>query len=217
VVYVDMANLQSGDEKQRLLMQAAEAFRKSAELDENIFFSYDSYLNVLYDMGKKEELENELRSKVEQNKDYRAYYGLGKFAFLAGDYAQAVQYFQKAVHLNSSQKLIFFYQAYALNQLKRRDEAIQSYLQTIRLDPLFVQARHNLALLYMQASDYSKAIDNFENVLRLDPNYVSAHLNLAKIYINLGNRNAARDHLSQVLSLAPQQQEAAALWKQLGS
>ena len=217
VVYIDMANLQSGGEKQKLLMQAAEAFRKSAELDENIFFSYDSYVNVLNDMGKREELENELRSKLERNKDYRAYYGLGKLAFLDGDYDRAVQYFQEAIHLNSSQKLIFFYQAYALNQLKRRDEAIQSYLQTIRLDPLFVQARHNLALLYMQVSDYSKAIENFEDVLRLDPNYVSAHLNLAKIYINLGNRNAARDHLSQVLSIAPQQQEAAALWRQLGS
>jgi tetratricopeptide (TPR) repeat protein len=217
VAYSDMSAARAGAEKEALLMKAAEAFRKSADLDDRMLFAFDSYVNVLYQGGKKDDLERELQSKLNEKQDYRAYYGLGKLALLSGDYTQAVRYFDEANRLNPRQKLISFNEAYALNQLKRRDEAIVKYLETIRLDPLFVQARHNLALLYMQVGELSKAIDGFENALRLDPNYLSAHLNLAKIYIQTGNRGAARDHLSKVLSLAPEQQEAALLWRQLGS
>jgi len=217
VAYAYMAGTKSGVEKRELLTNAAEAFRKSTDLDESMFIAFDSYVNVLYESGGKDDLENKLQSKLKKRKDYRAYYGLGKIAFLSGDYAQAVQYFNEALQLDASQKLIFFNQAYALNQLKRRDEARDNYLHAIRLDPLFAQARHNLALVYMQANNFPKAIDSFEDVLRLDPNSLSAHLNLAKISIQLGNRNAAREHLSKVLSIAPEQQEAAALLRELGS
>ncbi len=217
VAYAYMAGTKSGVEKRELLTNAAEAFRKSTDLDESMFIAFDSYVNVLCESGGKDDLENKLQSKLKKRKDYRAYYGLGKIAFLSGDYAQAVQYFNEALQLDASQKLIFFNQAYALNQLKRRDEARDNYLHAIRLDPLFAQARHNLALVYMQANNFPKAIDSFEDVLRLDPNSLSAHLNLAKISIQLGNRNAAREHLSKVLSIAPEQQEAAALLRELGS
>jgi tetratricopeptide (TPR) repeat protein len=217
VAYADMANIRSGAEKLELLSRAAEAFRRSVELDENMFFAFDSYINVLCESGKKEELESEFRAKLEHGMDYRPYYGLGKIAFLSGDYAAAVRYFDEAIRLNPLQKMIFFNQAYALNQLRRRDEAIEKYQQAIRLDPLLVQARYNLALIYMQKEDPQKAIEGFENVLRLDPNYISAHLNLAKIYVRLGNRNAARDHLGKLLRLAPGHQEAVSLLHQIGS
>ena len=217
VAYVYLAGTKSGAEKLEILTRAAEAFRKSTDLDGRMFLAFDSYVNVVYESGDKDDLVKRIQSNLEEKKDYRAYYGLGKVAFLSGDYLQAVQYFEKALQLNPSQKLIFFNQAYALSQLHRLDEAKGNYLQAIRLDPLFLQARHNLALLYMDTSDLTKAIDGFENVLRLDPNYVPAHMNLAKMYIQLGNRDAAREHVSKVLSIAPAHQEAAALRQQLGS
>jgi Tfp pilus assembly protein PilF len=182
-----------------------------------MFLAFDSYVNVVYESGGKDDLEKQLQSTPKEEKDYRAYYGLGKIAFLSGDYAQAAQFFENALRINPSEKLIFFNQAYALSQLQRRDEAKEKYLQAIQLDPLFLQARHNLALLYMESNDLTKAMDSFENVLRLDPNYVAAHMNLAKIYVRLGKRDAAREHVSKVLSIAPEHQEAAALWRQLGS
>ena len=217
VAYVYMAGSRSGAEKHEILTSAADAFRKSTELDGNMFVAFDGYVNVIYENGGTDELAKKLQSTLDEKKDYRAYYGLGKIAFLSGDYAHAAQYFENALQVDSSQKLIFFNQAYALSRLKRRDEAKEKYLRAIQLDPLFLQARHNLALLYMDSDDLTKAIDGFEDVLRLDPNYVAAHMNLAKIYVRLGNRDAARQHVSNVLGIAPEHQEAAALWRQLGS
>jgi tetratricopeptide (TPR) repeat protein len=217
VAYVYMAGTRSGAEKQEALNKAAEAFRKSSDIDESMFLAFDSYIDVLYESGGKDDLENKLRSKLEEKKDYRTYYGLGKIAFLSGDYARAAQYFEESLQLNAFQKLIFFNEAFALDKVRRRDEAKAKYLEAIRLDPLFLPARQNLALLYLESSDFPNAIDSFENVLRLDPNYVPAHMNLAKIYIRLGNRNAAREHISTVIRIAPEHQEAAILWRQLGS
>lgn len=217
VAYAYMAGTKSGAEKHEMLTRAAEAFRKSTELDGNMFLAFDSYVNVVNESGGKDELEKQLQSTLEEKKDYRAYYGLGKIAFLSGNYAQAVQYFENALQSAPSEKLILFNEAYALSQLQRSDEAKEKYLQAIQVDPLFLQARHNLALLYMESDDLTKAIDGFQNVLHLDPNYVAAHMNLAKIYLRLGNREAAREHVSKVLSIAPEHKEAAALWRQLGS
>jgi tetratricopeptide (TPR) repeat protein len=217
VAYVYMAATKSGAEKHDLLTRAAEAFRKSSELDGNMFVAFDSYINVVYENGGKDELEKRFQSGLDDKNDYRAYYGLGRIASLSGNYAQAAQHFERALQMNQSQKLIFFNDAYALNQLHRSDEAKDKYLQSIRLDPLFLPARHNLALLYMESNELTKAVDSFENVLRLDPNYAAAHMNLAKIYVQLGNRDAARQHLSKILSIAPEHKEAAALLRQLGS
>ena len=119
--------------------------------------------------------------------------------------------------MNASQKLIFYNYALALSAVGRRDEAIQQYVYLLRLDPLFVPAYSNLGLLYMHKKDFPNAIANFEKVLRSDPNHASAHLNLARIYIETGNRELARDHVSKVLSVSPGNQEAAALWHELGS
>jgi tetratricopeptide (TPR) repeat protein len=202
-------------ERQALLKEGAEAFRTSAALDKNMLFAFDSYINVMSDGGRVPELAESLRAQ--DKSDYRTAYGLGKLAFLSGDFAGAVEHFEDAVRLDGSQKLIFFNYAYALNQLKRRDEAIQKYLEAIHLDPLLTPAHQNVALLFMQKNDFPQAIAHFQIVLRFDPNHVSAHLNLAKVYIQLGNRAAAREHLSKVLSIAPAQEEATSLWQQLGS
>jgi tetratricopeptide (TPR) repeat protein len=217
VAYVYMAGTKSGGEKHDLLARAAEAFQKSSELDGNMFVAFDSYINVVYENGGKDELEKKFQSGLDEKSNYRAYYGLGRIASLSGNYAQAAQHFERALQMNRSQKLIFFNDAYALYQLHRSDEAKDKYLQSIRLDPLFLPARHNLALLYMESNELTKAVDSFEDVLRLDPNYVAAHMNLAKIYLQLGNRDAARQHLSKVLSIAPEHKEANALLRQLGS
>jgi FimV-like protein len=53
-------------------------------------------------------------------------------------------------------------------------------------------------------------------VLRLDPKQVSSNLNLASIYMAEGQKDRARRHLSTVLAVAPDNQQAAAMLRQLG-
>jgi tetratricopeptide (TPR) repeat protein len=204
-------------EKQRLLEDAVSSFRKSAELDESMFVAFDSYINVSHQIGRAAELEADFRARLKGKTDYRWYYGLGKLALLSANYAAAAEDFQRSVQVNALQKIILYNYALALSAVGRRDEAIQQYTFALRLDPMFLPAYSNLGLLYMHKKDFPNAIASFETVLRSDPNHTTANLNLARIYMQTGNRALARDHVSRVLSVSPANQEAAALWRELGS
>jgi len=112
---------------------------------------------------------------------------------------------------------LYFNHGYALDQLKQDDRAIDKYIQAIRLDPIFIEAHHNLGLIYLRKSDFNKAADAFAEVLRQDPKHVSSNLNLARIYMTKGDKTAARSYLRTVLEVSPGDQQAAQLWQQLGS
>ena len=81
-------------EKHKLLQEAAAAFRKSAELDKSMFVAFDNYVNVSHQIGRAAELDADFRARLKEKKDYLSYYGLGKLALLAGDYATAAEEFQ---------------------------------------------------------------------------------------------------------------------------
>jgi FimV-like protein len=104
-----------------------------------------------------------------------------------------------------------------LVQLKQDDRAMEKYIQAIRIDPIFIEAHHNLGLIYMRRNELDKAAEAFAEVLRQDPKHVSSNLNLARIYMTKGDKTVARNHLRTVLDVSPNDQEAAQLLQQLGS
>lgn len=208
---------QFSEERDRLLTLAQEAFDKSFSKNSSNLWSLDSYINVTSDRGKAKELAEELRLSLQTKESFKAYYGLGKIAFNANDFATAVEYFEKARKLNDTHKVLFFNTGYAFERLGRADDAIQAYIRALRIEPLFGEAHHNLALLYMNKSDYQSALKHFTDSLRLDPKNISTNLNMAKIYIQLRDRERARERLSVVLNVSPQNQDAMKLWQQTGS
>src|SRR5262249_58226803 len=99
-------------------------------------------------------------------------------------------------------KFMYFNHGYALTQLMQDDLAIAKYLYAIRLDPIFIEAHHNLGLIYMRHNQFDKAAEAFAEVLRQDPRHVSSNLSLARIYISKGDKRVARSYLRTVLEVA---------------
>lgn len=198
-----------------ILGAASESFIKSLEYDPNNIWAMDSHLNVMFDWEKAESLEAELLAATSKP-NFRTLYLLGKLYWLKNDFARADQYLERAEKLNADQKLVFYNHGYALDMLSQTDRAIQKYAMALRLDPTFIEAHHNIALLYMKKREYATALDHFSEVLRMDPNHASTHVNMAKIYINEKNLTQARNHLQIVLSAAPGHQEARALLQRIG-
>ena len=83
--------------------------------------------------------------------------------------------------------------------------------------PVFIEANYNVGLLYLKRKQSTKAIEHFEEVLDLYPDHAAANIQLAKIAIAQGNIPLARRHLRIVLEGAPDNQDALALWSQIGS
>ncbi len=202
--------------KQRLLVPAREAFLASLKIDPGLFTALDSYINVSSDLGLRDELEAKALAELESKDDFNNLYMAGKIAFLRGNYSRSDEFFERAEKLKDTEKLLYFNHAYSLDALKQKDGAIAKYLQAIRIDPIFIEAHHNLARIYMERQEYDKAIDHFSEVLRYDPKHIYANLNLAKIYGALGNKSLAKDYLTTVLSSSPGNQTAVEIWQQLG-
>jgi FimV-like protein len=167
--------------------------------------------------GKETEIQTAAIERLKREENFNDAYTVAKVAFNKDDWATADEYFEKAEKLRSDFKFLYFNHAFALDQLKQDDRAIDKYIQAIRLDPIFIEAHHNLGLIYMRKNDLNKATDAFNEVLRQDPKHVSSNLNLARIYMAKGDKAGARNYLRTVLEVSPGDQQAAQLWQQLGS
>jgi tetratricopeptide (TPR) repeat protein len=166
---------------------------------------------------KGAEVEAAATERLKTKENFNDTYTLAKVAFNRDDFARADEYFEKAEKLNKDFKLTYFNHGYALVQLMQDDRAIAKYLQAIRIDPIFIEAHHNLGQIYLRHNEFDKAAEAFTEVLRQDPKHVSSNLYLARVYIAKGDKTLARTYLRTVLDVSPGDQQAAQLWQQLGS
>jgi len=202
---------------EQVLKPAVDAFSKVLELDPGMAQVVDEYVNAMSYRGKGSEIEAAAIERLRQKEEFNDVYTVAKVAFNRNDWLRADEYFERAEKLRNDVKILYFNHGYALDQLKQDDRAIDKYIQAIRLDPIFIEAHHNLGLIYLRKSDFNKAADAFAEVLRQDPKHVSSNLNLARIYMTKGDKTAARSYLRTVLEVSPGDQQAAQLWQQLGS
>jgi tetratricopeptide (TPR) repeat protein len=205
---------------EEILKPAVDAFQKVLDLDPEasiVSQAIDEYINAMSYRGKGPEIEAIALERLKEKENFKDTYTVAKVAFNRNDWARAYQYFDKAEKIRNDAKILYFNHGYVLDKLKQDDRAIEKYLQAIRIDPIFIEAHHNLGQIYMRHNELDKAVDAFAEVLRQNPNHVTSNLNLARIYMAKGDKTVARNHLRTVLDVSPGDQEAAQLWQQLGS
>ena len=203
-------------EKVRVLTLARDAFIKSMEITDDHFTAQDSYVNVSFELGDADELRQDHAAQLKLGETFRSRYILGKLAFLADDFQTAAEQFDLALQVDAGQQLVWFNYGYALRRLGRTEESLEKYMQAIRVNPLFIEAHHNAAQLYMEQGSLVEAVDHFEEVLRMFPRHVSTHVHLARISMFKEDWDIARQHLGIVLADSPGHEEANRLWRELG-
>jgi protein O-mannosyl-transferase len=200
-------------QKEVVLSNAEEAFKNSLRAD-SFLLSFDALVNIANYRGTSENLLADLQAKLADHEDFQTYYGLGKLHLLAGRYEEATRHFEKAERLNSNEKLLYYYDGIALSEIGKTETAIEKFLIAIRLDPVYVEPRYSLGLLYVKKTDFADAISQFQDILRQNPRHIGALLNLAKIYSQLGQRTVAREYLATLLNISPDNPEATTLWQE---
>ena len=233
----DLSEASLSESRAKILLPAFEAFSKCLELDPDTpTTAVDSFVNASYfssatlidlnslnggvlhlsNSADIDALESRASARLESRESFNDLYTIGKIAFWKGNWARADEFFQRAGKVRTDWKLVYFNDGYALTQLQQIDRAIDSYLQAIRVEPIFVQAHYNVGLLYRDKKDFDKAIDHLTEVLRYDPLHPGANISLAKIYGAMGNKTLARQYLRTVLDSSPGDPLASQTWQQLG-
>ena len=238
---ISTASFEEG--KRRILEPALEAFNRALEWRSSMrFTSLDSYVNVMYDLGRSGELRREQEAIVAEldwetifeeveeldvgeqfvgqfpltEQGFESKYILGKLGFNADDFETAVAYFEEAAELYPLIELFWFNYGYALDRLGRQEQSIEAYTEAIRINPIFIEAHHNVGQLRIRRMEYDLAISNFEEVLRLYPGHVSANLRLGYIYLEMDQHETARGHALTVLDSSPNNTEALDLLARIG-
>ena len=80
-------------------------------------------------------------------------------------------------------------------------ESIEKYNELIRLNPSFIEAYNNRAILYMKNKNYDAAIKDLKLALKIDPNYKEVIFNLALSYYANNDYNNAIIYIDKYLQL----------------
>jgi len=86
---------------------------------------------------------------------------------------------------------------------QRQQEAIQTYLKVIELDPDHAAAHINVGTLYYNRQEYGLAEKHYRRALGADPRYALAHFDLGNVLNETGRVQEAIQTYKTALQLAP--------------
>jgi len=82
-------------------------------------------------------------------------------------------------------------------------KAIDYFSQAIRIDPKFVLAYYNRALVLQHLGDSQRAIRDYSEAIRLEPHFADAYANRGVVYENLEQYERAIKDYSEAIRIAP--------------
>jgi ankyrin repeat protein len=91
----------------------------------------------------------------------------------------------------------------AYGYIERHSDAMEAYLQAIKIDPEHAKAWNNLGISYRHLDRYDNAIEAYRQVIRIDPKNGDAWYNLGVAYSLSGNRAAALDAVRELRRIDP--------------
>jgi RNA polymerase sigma factor (sigma-70 family) len=123
------------------------------------------------------------------------YNNRGLSLYGAGDYAQAIQNYNKAIEIDSGYVHAYNNRGLAYYAMNEYDRAITDYNKAIEIDSDYIHAYNNRGLVYYTMSEYDRAIMDYTSAIEIDHSYTFAYNNRGMVYYAGGEYEyAIRDY-----------------------
>jgi len=96
----------------------------------------------------------------------------------------------------------------ALREQGRTEEAIEHYLQALRLKPDAAKSHYNLGIAYAGSGKYKEAIEACKKAINIEPDFAKAHSNLGAAYVESGKYKEAIKACKKAIKLDPDYADA---------
>jgi tetratricopeptide (TPR) repeat protein/2-polyprenyl-3-methyl-5-hydroxy-6-metoxy-1,4-benzoquinol methylase len=128
---------------------------------------------------------------------------LGVAAHQKSDHPTGVHFIRQAIAKSGGSALYYSNLGACYRSLGRNDEAIAAFREALRLHPVFVGARYNLAMALEASGSLDEALAEYDAVLRIDPACVEALNNRGSLLSSLGRYEEAVASYRQAVDCCP--------------
>jgi len=131
--------------------------------------------------------------------------GLARIAQARGENAKALSHYQRSAEISPDFPGVWFSIGSLQRELNQIDEAEQSFLHCIEMDPEQIDAYAELAFIYAEIQhDLTKAQNTLEEGLEIAPDSAELLAILAMVHMQQGDVRAAKELLDEAEEIDPQ-------------
>ena len=184
------------------LEQAAEAYRRSIEIQPGRSEAHNNLGNTLLRLGKaREAIEAFDRALQLQPDNQQALYNRAIALHNLGQFEAAVESYRRAVTLDPAFSAAWNNLGTSLQRLGKLSEALECLLRAVALTPDSPAAHNNLGTALQSVNRFEEAYECFRRAVELNPDSAEAHNNLGNALRKLGQSREAFNCYRKALRL----------------
>lgn len=174
------------------------------ELNEKSAYSYYRKGNIMLSVERYDAAAEAFKKSVELEPDDVDYYHSLSYSYSkTGELELSLEYANRALLLDKEDSYSYFRKAWALQELEKYKEAIDTYQKCIEYDASFVDAYANISYCYSKLSDFKKSILFANKAIMVNKDYAYSHYRKAWALHNLGKFDEAIDDYFEAIELDP--------------
>ncbi len=135
------------------------------------------------------DIDARLKADVEAMKRINAVkkaYNDGNTAYRLGQYAQAVEHYDKALSMDPTFYMAYYGKGLALTKLRQYQKAVEAYQLAVQHNPSYSAAYVNMGKIYRdRLRNPDKAMTIFKTAIEKDPSAYKAYYELGVVYLNI--------------------------------
>lgn len=185
------------------LKGAEEMFQAVLRMDPGEAWAYAGLSNALTSQGRFQEGYETARRGVHIREDGFTRAALGFNALMQGNYAPAIEHYEKAVSLFPKFVLAWYNLGFLYASIGELNKAEQSYARALEANPQFALAHNSLGSILWQRGEAAAAEEEFRKALSIEPAFMDAQYNLALLYLSVKRYEEARRLLSELQQKDP--------------
>ncbi|WP_320045266.1 tetratricopeptide repeat protein [uncultured Desulfobacter sp.] len=126
---------------------------------------------------------------------------LGAVVQAQGRVEEAIEAFDRMLHLNPDFAEGYYNRGVAFSQIGRTQEAVQDYTMAVELTPNFYNAHLNLGLVFAARGDFNQAVQSFNRAIDINPDNALGYNNRAFSLMNAGKLDAGLQDCEKAIVL----------------
>lgn len=199
------------------LLANDQRFLEAIVLFKNLIIRYPDDSDIKFLLGVAELRSEQFDSAIETLQDcikqdpgiFLANHALGSALFMIEEFEASIRAFDREIAINPSYADAYCDKAYALNELKRHQEALLMAKLASQLDPLYADTYNAIAVSLNGIDQYGKAMESALKAISIDKTKANYFYTLGNIHLNQGALNEALDCYKIALEINPNYEEAA--------